>query len=87
MNLLFSITPSFVPLLGSCLRSILKNGGADRYTAYILHSGLSPAACRTLEAQFGPRLELRFLPVDERLFDGFPEIGRASCRERVCVNV
>ena len=76
MNLLFSITPSFVPLLGSCLRSILKNGGADRYTAYILHSGLSPAACRTLEAQFGPRLELRFLPVDERLFDGFPEFKR-----------
>lgn len=76
MNLLFSVNQSFLPLLGSCLRSVLKNGGAPAYSVYVLHSGLSPAACHTLESEFGRRAALHFVPVDERLFEGFPEFKR-----------
>ena len=44
MNLLFCIDRGFIPLLGTCVRSILKNGGYERYEAYVLHSDLTQAA-------------------------------------------
>lgn len=43
MNLLFCIDRGFIPLLGTCVRSILKNGGYERYEAYVLHSDLTQA--------------------------------------------
>ena len=41
MNLLFCINANFVSLWKTCMKSILLNGGADHYNAYILHSDLS----------------------------------------------
>ena len=40
MNLLFSINRTFIPLLLNCANSVLKNGGIDEYTVYVLHSDL-----------------------------------------------
>ena len=40
MNILFAINQKFTDLLCSCIRSIVKYGGADHYNAYILHSDL-----------------------------------------------
>ena len=40
MNLLFAINQRVLPQFSSCIRSIVKNGGEDRYEAYILHSDL-----------------------------------------------
>lgn len=75
MNLLFCINPKFRPLLCQCLRSIVKNGGEERYDAYILHSDLTDAdmdAVRTVS----DRVSCRFLSVDAGDFDGFPESSR-----------
>ena len=40
MNLLFSIDQNCSTLLLNCMNSISKNGGAEQYDAYILHSDL-----------------------------------------------
>ena len=41
MNLLFAINHNFTELLCGCLTSVLKNGGFDHYSVYILHSDLT----------------------------------------------
>ena len=75
MNLLFCINPKFRPLLCQCLRSIVKNGGEERYDAYILHSDLTDADMDAVRA-VSDRVSCRFLSVDAGDFDGFPESSR-----------
>lgn len=75
MNLLFCINPKFRPLLCQCLRSIVKNGGEERYDAYILHSDLTDADMDAVRAVSG-RVSCCFLSVDAGNFDGFPESSR-----------
>lgn len=75
MNLLFCINPKFRPLLCQCLRSIVKNGGEERYDAYILHSDLMDADMDAVRA-VSDRVSCRFLSVDAGDFDGFPESRR-----------
>lgn len=75
MNLLFCINPKFRPLLCQCLRSIVKNGGEERYDAYILHSDLTDADMDAVRA-VSDRVSCCFLSVDAGNFDGFPESSR-----------
>lgn len=75
MNILFSIDRKSIPYLFTCISSILKNGGYDFYTIYILHSDL------TLEDQifikdFFNTLDWKFIEVPSDMFDGFPVVKR-----------
>lgn len=76
MNLLFSINRGFVPLLKTCLRSIVRNGGALCYDAYVLHSDLTEEVQQELMTLFSDQVTFRFICVDEGIFDGFPEFKR-----------
>lgn len=76
MNLLFSINRGFVPLLKDCLRSVVRSGGMARYDAYILHSDLTDEDEADLVRTFSGQATLHFVPVDEAIFDGFPEFKR-----------
>lgn len=76
MNLLFAINRGFVNLFASCIHSIVKNGGADQYDAYILHSDLKSADQDQVRQVAGEAVACHFVPVDPTLFDGFPETKR-----------
>lgn len=76
MNLLFAINHNFTELLCGCLTSVLKNGDFDHYSVYILHSDLTAEDQNAIRQTAGCRVELHFLPIDERMFDGFPETNR-----------
>ncbi len=76
MNLLFAINQRVLPQFSSCIRSIVKNGGEDRYEAYILHSDLKAPQQETVRQAAGERVTCHFVPVDPTLFDGFPETKR-----------
>ena len=76
MNLLFCIDRGFIPLLGTCVRSILKNGGYERYEAYVLHSDLTQADQAAIRRFGGERMHFTFLTVQEELFEGFPSSER-----------
>lgn len=76
MNLLFAINRKFTELLCTCLRSVAKNGGAEHYSACILHSDLEEDDMSKILACSGGRVSCRFIPVDPGLFAGFPESPR-----------
>ena len=76
MNLLFAINRNFADLLTVTLRSIVKNGGADCYDAYILHSDLTAEDQARIVQDAGSRVACHFIPVDEAIFEGFPESDR-----------
>lgn len=76
MNLLFSINQKAVPLLLSCMRSILRSGGGAPYEAYVLHSDLDEAAQAAITEAFPEGVAFHFLAVDPALFAGFPETSR-----------
>ena len=76
MNLLFSINRNFTELLCRCLSSVLKNGEAEGYEVYILHSDLTEADMQTIRVSAGDRAAVHFLSVDEAIFEGFPESAR-----------
>lgn len=71
MNLLFSMNVGYVPIFRNCMRSILKNGGADRYHAYILQSDFANEDRRDLQRMF-PEVDFSFVDVNPELFEGFP---------------
>lgn len=75
MNLLFAINMTFVPLLCSCLSSIVRNGGEEHYDAYILHSDLGEQE-ETAIKDAAPTVSFHFIKVDEAIFEGFPESDR-----------
>ena len=76
MNLLFAINRSFTDLLCNCIRSIVKNGGADHYDAYILHSDLQDDNKTQIEQMAGEKVTCHYIAVDEAMFEGFPESNR-----------
>lgn len=76
MNLLFAINRKFTSLLCQCIHSVIQNGGADGYEAYILHSDLEQEYITRICREAGDRMNCHFLPVDEAVFEGFPETGR-----------
>ena len=76
MNLLFAINHNFTELLCGCLTSVLKNAGFDHYSVYVLHSDLTREDQNAICQAAGCKAELHFLPINEALFDGFPETNR-----------
>lgn len=76
MNLLFSINQKAVPLLLSCVRSILRSAGGAPHEAYVLHSDLDEAAQASITAAFPEGITFHFLSVDPQLFADFPETSR-----------
>lgn len=72
MNLLFSINRTFIPLLLSCVNSILTSGGLDEYAAYVLHSDLETGDMAAIQAAVGERMAFHFISVPAGLFEGFP---------------
>ena len=76
MNILFAINHKFIDLLCICIRSIVKNGGADHYDVYLLHSDLKEEALRSIQTQAGEKVTLHPIEVDEAIFEGFSESDR-----------
>lgn len=76
MNLLFSINRAFIPLLLNCVSSILKNGGMDEYSAYVLHFDLEAEDMDAIQSALGKRMKFHFISVPVRLFKGFPTSRR-----------
>jgi lipopolysaccharide biosynthesis glycosyltransferase len=76
MNLLFAIDQNFTDLFLSCMRSVLRNGGADHYQVFVLHSDLDEKEQRRLQKALGERAECQFVPVDPEMFANFPESKR-----------
>lgn len=76
MNLLFAINRKFTQPLCTCIRSVIRNGGAGHYDAYILHSDLAEADKGPILEEAGSAMTCHFLHVDEAIFDGFPETSR-----------
>lgn len=72
MNLLFAIDNKSISLLLNCLGSVLRNGGIDKYNAYVLHSDLSEEDKNKILKAFGLELNIYFVDVPEELFNGFP---------------
>ena len=75
-NVLFAVNRGFIPLLLTCIKSIVKNGGAEICRAYILHSDLEQAQQEEIRQKAGPAVQCRFIPVDPAMFAGFPETAR-----------
>ena len=76
MNLLFSINRTFIPLLLNCANSVLKNGGIDEYTVYVLHSDLEAEDMDAIQSALGKRMKFHFISVPVSLFEGFPTSRR-----------
>ena len=76
MNLLFAVNQNFTDLLCNCIRSIVKNGGADHYNAYILHSDLQDDIKTRIDQAAGEKVTCHYITVDESMFEGFPESNR-----------
>lgn len=76
MNLLFAINKKFTELLCGCIRSIVRNGGAEHYDVYILHSDLGEEEREHITSKTGETVTCRFIEVDEAIFEGFPERNR-----------
>lgn len=76
MNLLFSIDKKCVHLLLNCMHSIGKNGGAEEYDAFILHSDLTGTEQRRITELSPSAVRCHFVTVPEELFSGFPETKR-----------
>lgn len=76
MNLLFAINRNFTKLLCGCLNSVAKNGGAEHYHAYILHSDLQKEDIDLIRENAPEQVSCSFLEIDEAIFEGFPESSR-----------
>ncbi|MBO5139722.1 MAG: glycosyltransferase family 8 protein [Peptococcaceae bacterium] len=76
MNLLFSIDQNCSTLLLNCMNSITKNGGAEQYDAYILHSDLHIDLQNKITLLAPDVFRCHFIEVPNELFTGFPETKR-----------
>lgn len=76
LNLLFCVNRKFLPLLASCLRSIVANGGYGHIDAYILHSDFAPYQAEALDRDFEGQVRFHFLTIPEETFAGFPASDR-----------
>jgi len=76
MNLLFSINKSCIRLLQNCISSICKNGGSEKYNAYILHKDLTDDDKEYLQSTLPQIVSLEFIEVPEDMFMDFPTTKR-----------
>lgn len=76
MNLLFCIDTKFLDLFATCLRSIVRNGGADHYDVYVFHSDLADTDQAALRCAFREDVTFRFVLLSDELFADFPESDR-----------
>lgn len=76
MNLLFAINQKFIPLFGSCIHSIVKNGGYEQYDAYILQSDFDDQAKAEVKRLAGDRVNCHYVNFDPAVFEGFPVSDR-----------
>ena len=75
MNLLFSIDQKSIPLLFTCMHSILKNGGVKEVAAFVLHSDLSDQSIIEI-TRFFDSVDWHFIYVPKEMFEGFPTVKR-----------
>ena len=75
-NLLFCVNRKFLPLLVSCMHSIVGKGGYEHYDAYVLHSDMESGDTEALEDEFPETVKFHFIRVPEEVFEGFPETQR-----------
>lgn len=66
---------NYLSVFAGCLASILKNGGADHYDIYILHSDLEHVHMQAIE-HMAPNVTFTFLYTDPGMFEGFPTSSR-----------
>lgn len=71
MNLLFSIDQKSIPILFSCVYSILENGGYSDVHVFVLHSDLDEDNQNTIR-DFFSEINWEFIKVPEEMFVGFP---------------
>lgn len=76
MNLLFAFDQKCSSLFDTCIRSIVRNGGEDRYQVWILHSDLEKKDRENIQVAAGERVQCHFIYMDGKLFEGFPESRR-----------
>ncbi|MBQ2753469.1 MAG: glycosyltransferase family 8 protein [Firmicutes bacterium] len=76
MNLLFAINKNFIDLFLNCIKSVVKNGGYDRYICYILNSDFDNEDKRRIKEGVPENVKCHFIMVEEDFFKGFPETKR-----------
>lgn len=75
MNLLFSMDRNYIPVFAGCLTSLIRNGGADHYDIYILHSDLNEEDQNAVR-HLAPAVSFYFIYTDPAIFEGFPTSPR-----------
>lgn len=72
MILLFCIDKSYTSVFQHCIRTIEKNGGADLYEIYVLHSDLNDADKEEIQSTASWKIKIHYQYVDPDIFLGFP---------------
>lgn len=75
-NLLLCANQRVLPLLASCLRSVVRSGGYGHYDAYVIHKDFDESQMQALGRDFQGEVTFHFLPAPQELFAGFPESDR-----------
>lgn len=77
MNILFAVDRGYLEQLKTCVHSVLRSGGAEKYEFYILHSDLDERDQRNIkEWSEGRKAVFHFTEVDPVIFSAFPETDR-----------
>ena len=76
MHLLFTVDDQYVPVLGTCMQSILRFPCAQGYDLYILHAGLSAVSIQYLKKVTQSHARLHLISIDAHSFDEFPQNAR-----------
>lgn len=76
MNLLFTVDRNYLPILGTCIRSILRFPCAEGYHIYLMHSDLTEADAAALRGLCAGRAELTLVGMDGALVEDFPVTSR-----------
>lgn len=75
-NLLLCVNQRVLPLLASCLRSVVRSGGYAHYDAYVIQKDFDESQMQALSRDFQGEVTFHFLPAPQDLFVGFPESER-----------
>ncbi len=76
MNLLFTADRNYLPVLRTCIKSILRFPCEEGYQIYLMHSDLTAEDLTALAALCGQRARLVPVPTDEAMLEGFPTTSR-----------
>lgn len=71
MNLLFSINKKCISLLQTCMWSVWKNGGAEKYHIYVFHTDLGEKEMKYIMETLPEGIDWNFIYVPEELFADF----------------